>query len=160
LTAPVIRRAVYYCSLAVWNDTAPRSSQLPIFDRIQKPSQIPLFHSINALILARPILQLAGPEILTMCAFCIIKDCLITFRVSRRRREMYSGYAKRVCLSVCVSVCGRMPTLLHGPGCNLGNCRGCPLVVHCCADLQSAHGLRCYGNTARTRNVSECLYSL
>ena len=26
----------------------------------------------------------------------------------------------RVCLSVCLSVCGRMPTLLHGPGCNLG----------------------------------------
>jgi len=28
--------------------------------------------------------------------------CLITFRVSRRRREMYSGHAR---LSVCVSVC-------------------------------------------------------
>jgi len=28
----------------------------------------------------------------------------------------------RVCVSVCVclSVRGRMPTLLHGPGCNLG----------------------------------------
>jgi len=25
-----------------------------------------------------------------------------------------------VCLSVCLSVHGRMPTLLHGPGCNLG----------------------------------------
>jgi len=24
------------------------------------------------------------------------------------------------CVSVCVSVRGRMPTLLHGPGCNLG----------------------------------------
>jgi len=28
------------------------------------------------------------------------------------------------------------------------------------ADLQSVHGLRCYDNTARTRYVSECLYSL
>ena len=28
------------------------------------------------------------------------------------------------------------------------------------AHLQSVHGLRCYGNIARTRNVSECLYSL
>ena len=53
-----------------------------------------------------------------------------------------------------------MPTLLHGPGCNSGNGRGCPLVVHCWADLQSVHGLRCYGNIARTRNVSECLYLL
>ena len=47
--------------------------------------------------------------------------CFIIFRVSRRRREMYSGHAcLSVCLSVCVSVRGRMPTLLHGPGCNLG----------------------------------------
>jgi len=37
---------------------------------------------------------------------------------------------------------------------------GCPLVVHYSADLQSVHGLRCYDNIARTRNVSECLYSL
>ena len=56
---------------------------------------------------------------------------IITFRVSRRRRVMYCGHV-RLCvgLSVCVSVCGRMPTLLHGPGCNLGSGRGCPLVVH------------------------------
>jgi len=32
--------------------------------------------------------------------------------------------------------------------------------VHYWADLQSAHGFRCYGNIALTRNVSECLYSL
>ena len=62
--------------------------------------------------------------------------------------EMYIGHER-------LSVHGRMPTLLHGPGCNLGNGRGCPLVVHYWADLQSMHGLRCYGNTARTRNVSE-----
>ena len=48
-----------------------------------------------------------------------------------------------------------MPTLLHGPGCNSGSGRGCPLVVHCWADLQSVQGLRCYGNITRTRNVSE-----
>jgi len=54
------------------------------------------------------------------------------------------------CLSVCLSVRGRTPTLLHGPGCNLGRGRGCPLVVHNWADLQSGHGLRCYGNITRT----------
>ena len=37
--------------------------------------------------------------------------------MSRIRREMYRGHAR---LCVCLSVRGRMPTLLHGPGCNLG----------------------------------------
>jgi len=53
-----------------------------------------------------------------------------------------------------------MPTLLHGPGCNLGSGRGCPLVVHCWADLQSVYGLPCYGNITRTRNVSEYMLVL
>jgi len=34
--------------------------------------------------------------------------------VSHRPQKMYCGHA-----SVCLSVHGRMPTLLHGPGCNL-----------------------------------------
>jgi len=46
---------------------------------------------------------------------------LITFCVSRRRRKMYCGHARLcVCVCVCVSVRGRTPTLLQGPGCNLG----------------------------------------
>jgi len=55
---------------------------------------------------------------------------LITFCMSRRRRKMYCGHAHlSVCVCVCLSVClsvylsvcrGRMPTLLDGPGCNLG----------------------------------------
>jgi len=32
----------------------------------------------------------------------------------------------------------------------LGRGRGCPLVVHYWADLQSVHRLRCYGNITRT----------
>jgi len=35
-----------------------------------------------------------------------------------------------VCVSVYLSVHGRIPTLLHGPECNLGNGRWCPLVAH------------------------------
>ena len=42
---------------------------------------------------------------------------LVTFRVSRRPREIYCGHSR---LCVCVSVRGRMPTLLHEPGCNFG----------------------------------------
>ena len=67
------------------------------------------------------------------------------FCVSRRRRKMYSGHAR---LCVCLSVPRRIPALLHGPGCNLGNGRRCPLVVHYWADLQSMHGFRGYDNIA------------
>jgi len=49
---------------------------------------------------------------------------------------------------VGVSVPRRIPTLLHGPGCKLGNGMGCPLVVHYRADLQSEHGFRCCDNSA------------
>jgi len=49
-------------------------------------------------------------------------------------------------MTVCLSVRGRMPTLLHGPRCNLGNGRKCPLVVHYWKELQSVLGLRCYDN--------------
>jgi len=65
-----------------------------------------------------------------------------------------------VCVSVCLSVRGLMPTLLHGAEYNLGSGRECPLVVHYWADLQSVHGLRCYGNIMRTRNVSEYMLVL
>jgi len=64
---------------------------------------------------------------------------------------------------VCLSVCGRMPTLSHrcmNPEVTWRNGRGCPLVVHHLADLQSVHRLRCYGNITRTRNVSEYMLVL
>ena len=62
---------------------------------------------------------------------------------------MHIGHGR---LCVCLSVPGRIPTLLHGPGVTWGNGRRCPLAVNCWADLQSVHGFRCYD--------SECLYSL
>jgi len=42
---------------------------------------------------------------------------VITFRMSCRRREMYCSHTH---LFVYLSVRGRMPTLLHGRGCKLG----------------------------------------
>jgi len=51
-----------------------------------------------------------------------------------------------------------MPTLFTDV--TWGSGRGCPLVVHYWADLQSVHGLRCYGNIRRTRNVSEYMLVL
>jgi len=50
---------------------------------------------------------------------------VITFRASRRQREMYIGHVcLSVCLCVCLSVPRHMPTPLHGPGCNLGELLG------------------------------------
>jgi len=63
-----------------------------------------------------------------------------------------------VCLRVCMSIAA-CPHYCTDPDVTWGNGRGCTLVVHYWADLQSLHGFRCYDNIARTRNVSECLYS-
>jgi len=59
---------------------------------------------------------------LTQVLIALIVRRLITFRMRRSRGEMYSGHGRLcVCLSVCVtSVPRRIPTVLHGPGCNLG----------------------------------------
>ena len=51
-----------------------------------------------------------------------------------------------VCVSVCLPVPRCIPTLLHGPGRNLGEWYGCPLVVHCLADFQSVRRFHYYDN--------------
>jgi len=58
-------------------------------------------------------------------------------REAYSRGEMYSGHGR---LCVCLSVARRIPTLLHGPGCNLGNGRG---ALYSCALLgEFAIGVR------------------
>jgi len=51
----------------------------------------------------------------------ILNFKLITFRMRHSRVEMYIGHGR---LCVCLSVPRPIPTLLHGPGCNLENGRG------------------------------------
>jgi len=65
----------------------------------------------------------------------------------------------RVCVSVCLSAAA-CPHYCTDPDVAWGSGRGCPIVVHYCADLQSLHGLRCYSNITRTRNVSEYMLVL
>ena len=92
----------------------------------------------------------------------ILATPLFTFRVSRTRREMYCGHA-RLCVCVCVSVCLCAAACLHyctDPDVTSESGRECRLVVHYWADLQSVHGLRCYGNIMRTRNASEYMLVL
>jgi len=91
------------------------------------------------------------------CAFVSSNRDLPPIFTSRRRHEIGNVHWSHA--SVCLSVPRRIPTLLHGPGCNLEEWQGVPSCAYW-ADLQSVHGFRCYGNIARTRNVSECLYSL
>ena len=64
-----------------------------------------------------------------------------------------------MCASVCLSAaacphCGTDQDITRGSG------RGCPLVVHYWAGLQSVDGLRCYGNITPTQNVSEYMLVL
>jgi len=55
----------------------------------------------------------------------------------------------RVCVFVCLFVCVSIFPLPHAhTTVTWGNDRGCPLVVHCLADLQSVHGFRCYDHIA------------
>jgi len=68
---------------------------------------------------------------------------VITFRVSRRRRETYSGHAR---LCVCLSLAAYPHYCMH-PDVTWGNGRGAPG----CALLggfamQSVYGFRCYDN--------------
>jgi len=94
----------------------------------------------------RPALKL----LCSLCHLILLLDGLYLHFVSRRRRKMYCGHAHLcVCLSVCLSAAVR-PHYCTDPDVSWGRGRGCPLVVHYWADLQSGHGLRCYGNITRT----------
>ena len=63
------------------------------------------------------------------------KCSLITFCVSRRRRKMYCGHP-RLCVCLSAAAC---PHYCTDPDVTWGSGRGCPLVVHYWADLQSVH---------------------
>ena len=52
--------------------------------------------------------------------------CVITFRVSRRRRKMYCGPA-RLCVCLSTAACAHYCT---DPDVTWGSGRGCPLDVH------------------------------
>jgi len=54
-------------------------------------------------------------EILT-CIIQVVLQLNVTFRLRHSQGKMYIGHGR---VSVCVSVRSHMPTLLHGPGCNL-----------------------------------------
>jgi len=82
---------------------------------------------------------------------------VVTFCLRRRRRKMYCGHARLLCVCVCVCLCPSVclsaavrPHYCTDPNVTWRSGRGCPLLMHYWADLQSVHGLRCYGNITRT----------
>jgi len=88
------------------------------------------------------------------------------FRVRRSRGEMYNrpiGHTHLhvcLCMYVCLSLAA-FPHYCTDPDVTWGNGRRCPVVVHYWADLQSVNACFVAMTTQRrTRNVSECLYSL
>jgi len=70
---------------------------------------------------------------------------------------MYSGHFR---LCVCLSLAA-FSHYCTDADVTWGNGRGCPLVVHDWADLQSVHGFRCYDNsTEREMSASACTRSM
>jgi len=60
----------------------------------------------------------------------------------------------RVCVSACLSAAA-CPHYCTDPDVIWGSGRGCPLAVHCWADLQSVRGLRRYGNIMQMRCIAQ-----
>jgi len=85
---------------------------------------------------------------------------LITFRVIRRRREIYTGHAPLcVCVSVCLSFAA-FPHYCTDLDVTWKNGRECPRVVDYWADIQSVHGFRCYDIPEREMSASACTRSM
>jgi len=57
-------------------------------------------------------------------------------------------------VSVCLSTAA-CPHYCTDPDVTWGSGRGCPLVVYYWADLQSVHGMRCYGNIMEMRGRAQ-----
>jgi len=85
---------------------------------MQSETGFPSSHQLKSYVASKSRLKSAARAVLSADAGLLV---VIRFCVSRRRRKMYCRHARLcVCVSVCVTVRGRTPTLLHEPGCNLG----------------------------------------
>ena len=73
-----------------------------------------------------------------------IGNVFVTFHVRRSQNEMYIGHSR---LCVCLSLAA-FPHCCTDPDVTWGNGRGCPIVVHYWADLQSVHGFHYCDNIA------------
>jgi len=81
------------------------------------------------------------------CYTCSYGECCnyISRESKTTRNVLWSRASVCVCLCVCLSTAACLQYCTE-PDVTWGSGRGCPLVVHYWADLQSVHGLCCYGN--------------
>ena len=89
------------------------------------------------------VLYTHGWQSTVICHSRDVKYTALTFRIWHSQTKCIVMTA--VCLSVCLSLAA-LPQCNTNPDVTWGTGRGCPLVVHYWADLQSVHRFRCYGN--------------
>jgi len=92
--------------------------------------------------------------------FTIFSDHLRSNYISRESKTTRNVLWSRasVCVYVCLCVCLSAAACLQyctDPDVTWGSGRGCALVVHYWADLQSVHGMRCYGNIMEVRGRAQ-----
>jgi len=88
-------------------------------------------------------------------AFVLIRICIYISRESKTTRNvLWSRASVCVCVRVCLSAASCLQYCTD-PDVTWGSGRGCPLVVHYWADLQSVHGMRCYGNILEMRGRAQ-----
>jgi len=117
----------------------------------RQPSKFPLSKTLHfccifkyiALVFALCVYLRTAAVVVCLLHFAWVVDdakCIVVTRVS-------------VSVWLSAAVC---PHYCTDPDVTWGRGRGCPLVVHCLADLQSVHRLRCYGNITWTLVYTGC----
>jgi len=89
------------------------------------------------------------------CLYSLYAWLLLLLHFARVVDDAKCIVVTRVCVSVCLLAAVR-PHYCTDQDVTWGRGRGCLLVVHYWADLQSAHGLRCYDNITRTLVYALC----
>ena len=93
-----------------------------------------------------------------VCSEFVVAFCVITFRIRHSQAKCIVPRPS-VCLCVCLSFAA-FPHCCTAADVTLANGRGCPLVVHRWADLQSVHGFRCYIYAPDAKYQRGRMYSL
>jgi len=80
---------------------------------------VDLFEARNIKAVVKSLAALAR-TVISVTAFTLSRTAVISLHFARGPAEAKCILVTAVCLSVCLSVPRRIPTLLHGAGCNLG----------------------------------------